>query len=215
MEKKGKFHFIGSGSGISTDLAIALTKSGSTVTISGEVFSDESKSKLLKANILPEKAGWLPERLNEGLKAVIIGPGIRPDNPELKRAQELKLRMLSIPEFIYDYAIDKQRIVVAGSTGKNIISLLIIHTLAYHKRKFDYVVSAPPAGKDSSVLLSNAPLIIIEGQEVSSSQDATPDFLKYHHHIGVLSDIEWNPGVKVSRDDYVKQFGLFETGLPK
>ena len=61
-----------------------------------------------------------------------------------------------------------------------------MHVLKYFSRKFDYAVGARIEGFEDMVQLSDAPIIIIEGDEyLSSPIDRTPKFLKYHHHIGL------------------------------
>ncbi len=70
----------------------------------------------------------------------------RKDNPELLKAQQLGLRILSFPEYIYEHSRDKERIVIAGSHGKTTITAMVIHVLNYYKRKFDYVIGARVRG---------------------------------------------------------------------
>jgi len=67
------------------------------------------------------------------------------------------------------------------------------------------------------VKLSDAPLIIIEGDEyLSSPLDPTPKFLRYHHHIGLISGIAWDhANVFPSEEEYVKQFDRFADQTPK
>ncbi len=199
------------------DLAIGIKQAGHSVTGSDENINSVVASNLLNYNLIPEENGWFPEKIDTSLQAVIIGAHIKAENPELKRALELKLTIYSLPEFIYRKSADKQRIVVSGSHGKTMITSLIIHVLNFHKRKFDYVVNAYTSGLERLVRLSNAPLIIIEGQEaMSSTLDRTPAFLKYHHHIGIVSGIEWQKSEDYpTKEEYTRQFGLFGAATPK
>ncbi|MBT1712630.1 peptidoglycan synthetase, partial [Fulvivirgaceae bacterium PWU5] len=77
--------------------------------------------------------------------------------------------------------------------------------------KFDYVIGAKVKGIENTVKLSDAPLIIIEGDEyLSSAIDPPPKFLRYQHHIGLITGIAWDhANVFPSEDEYVKQFDLF------
>jgi hypothetical protein len=96
----------------------------------------------------------------------------RPDNPELKRAQELNIPIYSFPEFIYEQSRDKQRIVIGGSHGKTSITSIIMHVLRHLGRKFDYAVGAQLEGFDRMVkLTADAPIIIIEGGRVPLRPD--------------------------------------------
>ena len=199
------------------NLAIALKLQGHTVTGSDDEIFEPSRSTLAGFELLPERMGWYPEKLDASIDFVILGMHARKDNPELLKAQELNLRVLSFPEYIYEQAKDKQRIVIAGSHGKTTITAIIIHVLNYHKRKFDYVIGAKVNGIDHTVKLSDAPIIIIEGDEyLSSALDPTPKFLRFQHHVGLISGIAWDhANVFPTEDEYVKQFDRFADQTPK
>ena len=198
-------------------LAIALQNRGFTVTGSDDEFFDPSRGRLAAHGLLPEKEGWFPEKIDRSLDIILLGMHAHADNPELTKAQELGLQILSFPEFIYRQAQHKQRIVIAGSHGKTTITAMIMHVLNYHQREFDYVVGARVKGFAETVKLSDAPVIIIEGDEYLSSRiDPTPKFLHYHHHIGLISGIAWDHvNVFPTEDDYVRQFDRFADATPK
>jgi UDP-N-acetylmuramate: L-alanyl-gamma-D-glutamyl-meso-diaminopimelate ligase len=217
MDKKQKIHFIAIGGSVMHNLAIALKQAGHEVSGSDDEIYEPSKSILLKHGLLPEKNGWNPENVNSSLDAVILGMHARKDNPELVRAQELGLKIYSFPEYIYENSKNKQRVVIAGSHGKTTITAMIIHVLNFFNRDFDYVIGAKVAGVEYTVRLSGAPLIIIEGDEyLSSALDPVPKFLRYHHHIGLISGIAWDhANVFPTEEDYVRQFDLFADQTPK
>ncbi len=87
------------------------------------------------------------------------------------------------PEFIYGQSLDKQRIVITGSQAK-MITALILHVLKNNHREFDYATQVPLNGASSASKLTDAPVIIIQGNE-----RPTLSILKYQHHIAVISDI--------------------------
>jgi UDP-N-acetylmuramate: L-alanyl-gamma-D-glutamyl-meso-diaminopimelate ligase len=72
-------------------------------------------------------------------------------------------------------------------------------------------------GIEHTVKLSDAPIIVIEGDEYFSSVlDKTSKFLRYKHHIGVISGIAWDhANVFLAEEDYVKQFDIFADETPK
>jgi UDP-N-acetylmuramate: L-alanyl-gamma-D-glutamyl-meso-diaminopimelate ligase len=212
-----KLHFIAIGGSIMHSLAIALHKKGHYITGSDDEIFEPSKSRLQAAGLLPAQMGWDAARITPDLDAVILGMHARPDNPELLRAQELNLPVYSFPEFIYRQSKNKQRVVIAGSHGKTTITAIILHVLRYFDRKFDYAIGASLDGFETTVQLSDAPVIIIEGDEyLSSPIDSVPKFLHYHHHIGLISGIEWDHiNVFPTLEDYVKQFDLFADATPK
>ncbi|MBL7852369.1 MAG: hypothetical protein JNN04_15805 [Cyclobacteriaceae bacterium] len=217
MAKKKKIHFTGIGSPVIYDLAIALLQRGYEVTGSaGSPPEEMANLRLAEFNLTPP-IGWRPELLTPNLDAVIIAPQVPRDNPELHRALELKIPVFSYPEYIYEECSNKHRIVVTGSSGKTMIALLIMHVLHYHNRSFDYVLSKPIPGIKDSIRLTDAPLVIIEGQDGKAScLDPTTIFLKYQHHIGVISGIEWSGSPDYpTKNEYTQQFTRFETSTPK
>ena len=214
---KDKIHFIAVGGSIMHNMAIALHKKGYQVTGSDDEIYEPSKSRLQKHGLLPEVNGWNPDRITDDIDAVILGMHAKPNNPELLKAQELGIKIYSFPEYIYEQSKDKQRVVIAGSHGKTSITSMIIHVLKYTKRKFDFAVGAQIEGFEEMVQLSDAPLIVIEGDEyLSSPIDRTPKFLKYHHHIGLISGVSWDHiNVFPTEEEYINQFNLFADASPK
>lgn len=216
-KKKQKIHFIAIGGSVMHNLAIALKQAGHQISGSDDEIFEPSRTALANHGILPEKNGWFPEKIDKDTDIVMLGMHASKDNPELIKAQQLGLKIYSFPEYIYERSKDKQRIVIAGSHGKTTTTAIIIHVLNYCKRNFDYVIGARVRGIENTVKLSDAPLIIIEGDEyLSSALDPTPKFLKYQHHIGLITGISWDhANVFPTEDEYVKQFDLFADQTPK
>lgn len=220
MEKKDlkHIHLIAVGGSIMHNLALALHDKGLKVTGSDDEIFEPAKGRLAAEGILPAEEGWFPEKLDAGVDAVILGMHARPDNPELKRAQELNIPIYSFPEFIHEQSKDKQRIVIGGSHGKTSITSMIMHVLQHLGRKFDYAVGAQLQGFDRMVQLSeDAPLIIIEGDEyLSDPIKRVPKFHLYHHHIAVISGISWDHiNVFPDPEMYRDQFRIFAEMTPK
>lgn len=213
-----KIHFIAIGGSVMHGLAIDLHLQGKQVTGSDDEIYSPSKENLEKYGLLPLKMGWHPEKITDDLDAVILGMHAKADNPELKKAQELGLKIYTFPEYIYQSAQNKQRIVIAGSHGKTTITSIILHVLKFHKHQFDYLVGADIGGFEQRVHLSeDAPIIILEGDEYFTSVlDPRPKFLHYHHHIGVISGIAWDHiNVFPTSDDYLASFEQFADQSPK
>jgi UDP-N-acetylmuramate: L-alanyl-gamma-D-glutamyl-meso-diaminopimelate ligase len=215
--KSQKIHFIAIGGSVMHNLAVALKQAGHVVTGSDDEIFEPSRSTLQKHSLLPVREGWNADIITKDLDVVIVGMHAKKDNPELLKAQQLGIKITSFPEFIYDHSIDKQRIVIAGSHGKTTITGIVVHVLNYFKRSFDYVIGAKIKGIDNNVKLSDAPVIIIEGDEyLCSPLDRTPKFLRYQHHIGVISGVAWDhANVFPTEEEYLKQFDLFADQTPK
>lgn len=216
-KKKEKVHFIAIGGSVMHSLAIALKMKGLEVTGSDDNIYDPSKHRLAEHDLLPKALGWNANNITDDLDAVILGMHAKDENPELQQARKLGLPIYSFPEFIRKQSDDKQRIIIAGSHGKTTITAMIMHVLNYANRDFDYVVGAHLEGFNNIVKLSDAPIIIIEGDEYfSSALDRTPKFLKYEHHIGLISGIAWDHiNAYETVDEYVKQFEIFADATPK
>ncbi|MDN3203658.1 UDP-N-acetylmuramate--L-alanine ligase [Algoriphagus sediminis] len=188
-----KYHFIAIGGAVMHNLALALHQKGYEVSGSDDEIYEPSRSRLAKAGILPDEWGWFPEKIDKNLDGVILGMHARIENPELVKAKELGLPIYSFPEFIYNQSKDKTRVVVAGSHGKTSITSIILHVLKDQGIDFDYLVGAQIEGFDLMVRLSDAPIIIIEGDEyLTSPLDRRSKFFHYHHDIGLVSGIAWD-----------------------
>ncbi|OAQ40742.1 peptidoglycan synthetase [Pedobacter psychrophilus] len=206
-----RVHFIAIGGAAMHNLAIALHLKGFEITGSDDVVYEPSKTRLKNQGILPKQEGWHPENITQEIDAIILGMHAKIDNPELLRAQELGLKVYSYPEYIYEQSKDKIRIVIGGSHGKTTITSMILHVLNYYKKDFDYLVGAQIAGFDTMVKLSDAPIIVIEGDEyLASPIDRRPKFHLYKANIGVISGVAWDHiNVFPTFENYKEQFSLF------
>lgn len=213
MTQKKKFHFIAIGSSATYHLAEALRNLGHTITTSDDHIPAEIHGKLAELKLLPESDGWHPEKMDKSLDAVIIGIQTNRNNPELLKAQQLGLKIYTGPEFIYEFARNKQRLVIVGTSGRTEIASIIVHVLQQMKREVDYVFNDDRPG---STRLSEAPLVVIVGSSRrSSAVYHTPQFIKYKHHIGILAEVEFDPKGSLSENDFIRQFDLFADATPK
>lgn len=212
-----KVHFIAVGGSVMSNLAIALQKNGMTITGSDDEIYDPANALLKDHGLLPQKIGWDESNITSDLDAVILGMHAKKDNPELIKAQRLGLQVYSFPEFIAAQSENKQRIVICGSHGKTTITSMIVHVLNYLNREFDFLVGAKVQGIEDSIRISDAPIIVLEGDEyLSSPLDSTPKFLKYNHHIALISGIAWDHvNVFPTLDSYVEQFDVLADKTPK
>ncbi|GAB3933449.1 UDP-N-acetylmuramate--L-alanine ligase [Larkinella terrae] len=216
--KPQTIHFISIGGSVMHNLAIALHQQGHHITGSDDDIYEPSRTRLEKYGLLPAQTGWNADAIHGGLDAVILGMHARADNPELLKAQELNLPVYSYPEFVFRQSQNKQRVVIAGSHGKTTITAMVLHVLQYHHRHFDYLVGAQIEGFDTMVkLTTNAPVIVIEGDEYGTSPtDPRPKFLHYHPHMVLISGIAWDHvNLYPTYDQYVHQFELLADAMSK
>ena len=207
-----KIHFIAIGGSAMHNLAMALHDKGEVVTGSDDVIFEPSKSRLAAKGLLPQTMGWFSEKITNDIDAVILGMHAKADNPELKKAQELGLKIYSYPEFIYEHAKAKTRVVIGGSHGKTTITSMILHVMNYHNIAVDYLVGAQLEGFDNMVHLTEEnDFMVIEGDEyLSSPTDLRPKFHLYQPNIALISGIAWDHiNVFPTFDNYVEQFKVF------
>ncbi|MEM1003392.1 MAG: Mur ligase family protein [Bacteroidota bacterium] len=205
-------HFIAIGGAAMHNLAIALHNKGYQVTGSDDTIFDPSKTRLERRGLLPDSFGWFPEKITDSIDAIVLGMHAKDDNPELLRAQELGLKVYSYPEFLFEQAKDKTRVVIGGSHGKTTITAMILHVMNYHDREVDYMVGAQLDGFDVMVKLTDDnDFIVLEGDEyLSSPIDRRPKFHLYKPNIALISGIAWDHiNVFPTYENYVEQFKIF------
>lgn len=208
MKDRKRIHFVSIGGAVMHNLALELQALGHHVTGSDDEIYDPSRSRLAGAGLLPDAMGWDAGRITDELDFVLLGMHARANNPELIAAQELNIPIYSFPSFIGEHSTEKQQIVVAGSHGKTTTTSMIMHALQETSADFDYLVGAQLEGFDRMVKLSDAPVIVIEGDEyLSSPIDRRPKFVHYSPDILILTGIQWDHmNVFPSFEDYINAF---------
>ena len=213
-----RIHFIAIGGSAMHNLAIALHRKGDTVTGSDDEIFEPSRSRLASLGLLPPEEGWFPGKIQPELDAVILGMHAKADNPELLRAKELGVKIYSYPEYLYEHAKDKIRIVIGGSHGKTTITAMILHVMKAAGIDCDYMVGAQLEGFDVMVRLTgSAVYMIFEGDEyLTSPVDRRPKFHLYRPDIALLSGIAWDHiNVFPTFEDYTEQFvGFIQRMVP-
>jgi len=207
-----RLHFIAIGGSAMHNLAIALKLKGYEISGSDDEIFEPSLSRLKNHGILPDAMGWFPEKITNELNAVVLGMHARIDNPELIKAKEIGVKIYSYPEYLYEQAKDKTRVVVGGSHGKTTITSMIMHVLKSSGLKFDYMVGAQLEGFENMVELNNdTKIAVFEGDEyLTSPIDLRPKFHLYQPNIAVISGIAWDHiNAFPTYEGYKKQFEEF------
>ena len=160
----------------------------------------------------PANMDGMLTRITCDIDVIILGMHAKADNPELIRAKELGLKIMSFPEYLYNETKDKKRIVVAGSHGKTTTTAMIMHVFKYLGVKFDYMVGSLIDGYDTMVELSDdSEIAVLEGDEyLTSPIDTRPKFHLYMPDIAILNGIAWDHmNVFPTFENYVEQFRVF------
>ena len=206
-----KVHFISIDGSVMHQLAIALKRKGYQVTGTDDEIFEPSRTNLEIEGILPEAMGWNPELITADLDAVILGMHAKDDNPEIRKARELGLKIYSFPEYIYQESLQKTRIVVGGSHGKTTTTSMIMHVLKNAQKQFDYMVGARLQGFDQSVNITDAPVIVCEGDEYpASALEKRPKFYFLFPHVAILTGIALDHIIVFPTFDfYLEHFTIF------
>ena len=206
-----KVHFISIGGSVMHQLAIALKRKGYNVSGTDDEIFEPSCTNLQNEGLLPKKMGWQPNLITPDIDAIILGMHAKEDNPEIKKAKELGLPIFSFPEYIFQESKAKTRVVVGGSHGKTTTTSMIMHVLKVAQKKFDYLVGARLEGFDQSVNITDAPIIICEGDEYPASViEKRPKFHFLFPHVAILTGIAWDHiNVFPTFSFYLEQFIIF------
>lgn len=207
-----KYHFIAVGGTVMSQLAVSLKKQGHEITGSDDAIYGASLQTLSENGLLPAYEGWNPDVINSDIDTVILGMHAKKNNPELIKAQQLHLPIVSYPEFLFEKSTNKTRVVIAGSHGKTTITSMVLHALQYHGIETDYLVGGRVPGVENSFnLTSHNDFILIEGDEYASSAlDAQPKIAHYHPNIALMSGIAWDHiNVYPNQESYVEVFKNF------
>ncbi|MBR4498236.1 MAG: peptidoglycan synthetase [Bacteroidales bacterium] len=211
-----RIHLLAIGGATLHNMAITLKNDGFVVTGSDDEIFDPSYSELKENNLLPKELGWFEERVTRDIDIVIVGGKIQPDNPELVKAQQLGIPIYTYSEFIYEFSKDKQRVVIAGSYGKNMIVSIVMHVLSYYEYDYDYLLCSAVNDQESTIRLSkSSKLLIVEGDEhISSPIDERSKFEHYKPCVALLSGIAWEDVQAFpTLDAYVEQFKRYVGSL--
>ncbi|MDE3235427.1 MAG: peptidoglycan synthetase [Bacteroidota bacterium] len=212
-----RVHFISIGGSVMHQLAIALQRKGYQVSGTDDEIFEPAYSNLAAEGLLPTAIGWQPNLISPDLDAVILGMHAKSDNPELLRAKELGLKIYSFPEYIYQESKDKIRVIVGGSHGKTTTTSMVMHVLKYSAKAFDYLVGARLEGFDQSVNITDAPVIVCEGDEYpASTLEKRPKFHFLFPHVAILTGIAWDHiNVFPTFEFYKEQFIIFINKIEK
>ncbi|MDA0196657.1 MAG: hypothetical protein O2887_16845 [Bacteroidetes bacterium] len=158
-----------------------------------------------------------PNPIPEICDFLVVGSKTGSENSDVIAASKNGIGIISAPQLIYLLCQDKQRIVIAGSFGKSAIAQIVIHVLEFIGKDFDYAILSPLVGKDLSVKISDAPLIILEGSELPCSKfNRGSQFLQLQHHVLLITNLADKYDDRYSKfEKFVKQFDNLADATPK
>lgn len=105
---------------------------------------------------------------------------------------------------------NKQRIIITGNDGTDEIIHLSMHVLRMVNKPFDYILTN---GKKQ---VTDAPIVLIQGDDHLSKDKISAQFSKFRHHIAVIHHVEDGfPDEYASIDDYIAQYENLADNTPK
>lgn len=213
-----RIHLISISDPLVLELALAIRERGYEVSISGDGITDELLEILEEKGICCYGNGWFPEKLSKDTHSVVLGSTVTFDNPELKKARELGLLVLTIPEFIYLRTKSKIRVVVTGSRGRKAILSMIVAALQRQNLSFDYATTSDVSLLEKHLYFSfESRIALIEGDEhITSVLEKRSQLEFYRPHIAVMTNLKWN----ISQDHespeaFMETYRCFSTSIER
>ncbi|MCF7836602.1 UDP-N-acetylmuramate--L-alanine ligase [Candidatus Gracilibacteria bacterium] len=200
MFSEQNFHLVGIGGIGMSGLARLLQNSGKAVTGSdAEASPITEKLKSEKFSIaIPQKAENIPENCD----VVVHTLAVDSSNPEIVAAQKRGLKILSYPQALGSFLVDKKVIAVAGTHGKTTTTGLI-------------VAGCLAAGEDISCLVgTNLPMLDGQNARLGKSEWFVIEACEYRRAF-----LNFNPQVLVVTNaeaehlDYYKDWADYESAF--
>jgi len=181
FRKAKRVHIIGIGGIGTSGLAYLLLQEGKIV--SGSDTNLTQITKLLEKKGVKVFSPQREENIKENIDLVIYSQAILPDNPEYRKAQQLKIPLLSYPEGVGEIMKSKKGIAIAGTHGKTTTSALITWLLKKNKFFPSFLIGGQIIGLGNSDA-GRGNFLVVEACEYKKS------FLNYFPEIAVITSIE-------------------------
>ena len=191
-----RVHFIGiGGAGMSGLARIALSHA---ITVSGSDAKDSTVVKALQAlgaTIATEHAG---ENI-DGADLVVYSTAISTNNPELVRARELALPILTRAAALSILMSESKSIAVAGTHGKTTTSSMLAVALQACGADPSFAIGGTITASGSNAHRGNGEIFVAEADESDGS------FIEYHPFGAIVTNIEHDHVDFFATPDDVKQ----------
>jgi len=182
LEKIKKVHFIGVG-GISVSaIARMMLDLGKVVSGSDSSFSRITKElEEIGAQIF---IGQKAENLSDDTDLVVYTIAIPEENPELKKARDLKIKCLSYPEMLGTISEDFYTIAVSGTHGKTTTTAMLSDVLIKSGLKPNVIIGSLLREQGSNYVKGDSKYFLVEACEYRRS------FLNLKPKILIINNIE-------------------------
>lgn len=210
-ERPSVFYLIGiCGSGMG-GVALLLKEAGFEVKGS-DYNCNPPMSELLLSKGIEILKGWDPANLNGKIDKVIVGNVCRSNNPEVIRAKELGIELISMPDALEKYILkDKKVIVVAGTHGKSTTTALVSYLLMSLGENPGFLVGGILENFGLSSMLGKGQYFVLEGDEYDTAFfDKVPKIWRYPLDYGILTSIDYDHAdIYPNLDSYLSSFKVW------
>ena len=177
-----KAHFIGIG-------GIGMSAVARMFLIEGKTVTGSDREQSLVTDVLSDLGakvaiGHRAENLEDDTDVVIYTIAIAPDNPELTKARERGIPLLTYPEALGALSKGKYTIAIAGAHGKTTTTGMIAQILLEHTLDPSVVIGSFLKGYKSNFIAGKSKYFVVESCEYRRS------FLNMHPNILVITNIE-------------------------
>ncbi len=207
MSKK-RIHFVGVGGiGVSALARFFLSKGN---VVSGSDLSSSEITCSLENEGVEIFSSHSSSNIKKEIDFVIYSPAVSQRNPELEKARDLGIRVLSYPEALGEITKDYYTIAVSGTHGKSTTCAML--SLALERAGLDPTAILGTKLKEfgnRNFRAGQSRYLIIEADEWQAS------FLNYSPQIIVLTNIEKEHlDFYKDLDDILKTFGTYVKKIP-
>ncbi|MES1245012.1 MAG: Mur ligase family protein [Acidobacteriota bacterium] len=174
-------------------LACLLQEQGHRVRgVDGPLYPPMS-TLLERAGIQPA-LGYDPAHLESRPDLVIIGNSVHRNNAEAVEAERLGLSLISMPQAISRFFLDRHRpLVVAGTHGKTTTTAMAAWVYADCGADPGYLIGGAPRDLPASFHDGAGERFVIEGDEYNAAYfDRGPKFLHYQPETLILTSVEYD-----------------------
>ena len=135
-----RIHIISNADSNLCDLAVLFKNRGVEISMSYLNILAAAINKLQQFGLALNPEGWHLLSLNFACEYIIASSDLEADNPEIQRATELNINVLTFPEYIFKKIKDKLRVIVKEPESESSIIELIFYVIEKNNLLFDSVV---------------------------------------------------------------------------
>ena len=170
-----------------------------------------------------EKAGipvfnYNEDNIKDSIQLIVVGNVISANHPEILKARQKQIPVISFPEFLQEVLLSKtQNIVIVGTHGKSTSAALMSHVAEQANQNPSYFIGAVAKDFSSSFRSTDSSYFIIEGDEYDSSFFAKQAKFFYYKPTYVLfTSLEFDHAdIYNNLEEIKKVFCEFVKKIPK